>query len=428
MNTIALRAVLTSKALGFLLLVTVCDGRLEAASLNLTWADRSNNENGFLIQRMAPGGILTQIATVGANVMTYTDSNLTSGLNYCYIVRAFNAAGLSDASNAACAVASDTTGDTVPNGNGGNDNSSGGVTNLSNSSSLSLDGVDSHSTRGAVLTGDNLMITGFIISGDSPKTMLIRARGPTLADLSVPDVLHDPFLRVFSGQTVIAQNDNWRDTQEQAIAATGLDPCQPFDVGGSAPTECGRESAVLITLNPGAYTAIVSGVAGETGIGLVEIHEVDNTSSRLVNMSTRGRVGTGDNVMIGGFIIEGSVARTLVLRARGPSLVDFGVNGVLLQDPVLQLYSGQTVIARNVNWQTPDPLCGTGSSSCGAATQITNLGLDPCQPFTPGGSPPTGCSRESAILITLNPGPYTTIVSGVGGASGVALVELYEID
>lgn len=420
---------LHQRVFGFLLLlISICDGRLEAANLTLSWNDNSNSENGFGIERMAPGDILAQIATVGANITSYTDANLTSGLNYCYIVRAFNAAGVSDASNVACAVASEASGSTTPNdtptsaptGNGGTGNiGSGSVTNLSN------DPVDARSTRGAVLTGDNVMIAGFIITGDSAKTMLIRARGPTLADLGVSDVLHDPVLRVFSGQTVLAQNDNWRDTQEQAIAATGLDPCQPFDVGGSTPTECSRESAVLITLNPGAYTAIVSGVAGETGIGLVEIYEVDNTSSRLVNMSTRGRVGTGDNVMIGGFIIEGSAARTLVLRARGPSLTDFGVNGVL-QDPVLQLYSGQTVIARNDNWQTPDPLCGT--ASCGAATQITNLGLDLCQPFTPGGSTPAGCSRESAILITLNPGPYTTIVSGSGGSSGVALVELYEVD
>jgi len=410
-------------ALGFLLvLLSICDTRLEAASLNLSWTDRSDNENGFAIERMAPGGILAQIATVGANITTYTDANLPSGLNYCYIVRAFNAAGVSDASNAVCGVANDASGGITPNGNGGAENdSSGSVTNLSS------DGLDSSSTRGAVLTGDNVMIAGFIISGDSPKTMLIRARGPTLADFGVPDVLRDPFLRIFSGQTLIAQNDNWRDTQEQAVVSTGLDPCRPFDLGGSAPTGCSRESAVLLTLDPGAYTAIVSGVAGETGIGLVEIYEVDNTSSRLVNMSTRGRVGTKDNVMIEGFIIEGSAARTFLLRARGPSLADFGVGGVL-QDPVLQLYSGQTVIARNDDWQTADLVCGTGGSSCGLASQIVNLGLGLCQSFSTGGPAPTGCSRESAILITLNPGAYTAIVSGAGGASGVALVELYEVD
>jgi hypothetical protein len=285
--------------------------------------------------------------------------------------------------------------------------------------------VDGRSTRGAVLTGDNVMIAGFIISGESPKTMLIRARGPTLADLGVPHVMHDPFLRLYSGQTVIAQNDNWRDTQEQAIMTTGLDPCQPFQLGGAMPTDCSRESAILATLNPGAYTGIVSGVAGETGVGLVEVYEVGNTSSRLINMSTRVRVGTQDDVMIGGFIIEGTDRKTLLLRARGPSLADFGVSGTL-PDPVLQLYSGQTVIARNDDWQTVDPLCSTGGLPCGLMNQIQSIGLDPCQPYQSGGAAPTGCSRESAMLVTLNPGPYTMIVSGSGGSAGVALLELFE--
>ncbi|MGN6718799.1 MAG: hypothetical protein ACTHLX_15560 [Candidatus Binatia bacterium] len=410
------------------------DSKLEAATLTLSWSDRSNNEDGFRIERMVSGGILAQVATVSANVTSYTDANLSSGLNYCYVVRAFNSAGTSDASNAACAVAMDsgsgggttqpgTDGGTTQPGTGGGtgNNSSGTITNLSN------DPVDGRSTRGAVLTGDNVMIAGFIISGDAPKTMLIRARGPTLADLGVPHVMHDPFLRLYSGQTVIAQNDNWRDTQEQAISATGLDPCQPFQVGGTVPTDCGLESAVLATLNPGAYTAIVSGIAGETGVGLVEVYEVGNTSSRLVNMSTRVRVGTQDDVMIGGFIIEGTESKTLLLRARGPSLADFGVSGVL-PDPVLQLYSGQTVIARNDDWQAVDPLCSTGGSPCGPISQIQSIGLDPCGAYQSGGAAPTGCSHESAMLVTLNPGPYTMIVSGSGGSAGVALLELFEVN
>jgi hypothetical protein len=410
------------------------DSKLEAATLTLSWSDRSNNEDGFRIERMVSGGILAQVATVSANVTSYTDANLSSGLNYCYVVRAFNSAGTSDASNAACAVAMDsgsgggttqpgTDGGTTQPGTGGGtgNNSSGTITNLSN------DPVDGRSTRGAVLTGDNVMIAGFIISGDAPKMMLIRARGPTLTDLGVPHVMHDPFLRLYSGQTVIAQNDNWRDTQEQAISATGLDPCQPFQVGGTVPTDCGLESAVLATLNPGAYTAIVSGIAGETGVGLVEVYEVGNTSSRLVNMSTRVRVGTQDDVMIGGFIIEGTESKTLLLRARGPSLADFGVSGVL-PDPVLQLYSGQTVIARNDDWQAVDPLCSTGGSPCGPISQIQSIGLDPCGAYQSGGAAPTGCSHESAMLVTLNPGPYTMIVSGSGGSAGVALLELFEVN
>ncbi len=370
---------------------------------------------------MVSGGVLTQVATVGANITSYTDSNLTSGVNYCYVVRAYNSAGVSDASNAACAVAiNGVTGTTQPNiGVNTVNSSSGKITRLSN------DPVDSRSTRGAVLTGDNMMIAGFIISGDSPKTMLIRARGPTLADLGMSDVLQDPFLRIFSSQTLVAQNDNWRDTQEQAILATGLDPCEPIENGGPQPTGCNRESAVLITLTPGAYTAIVSGMAGETGIGLVEVYEIDNTSSRLVNISTRGWVGTEDNTLIGGFVIDGTQSQTLLIRARGPSLADFGINGAL-PDPVMQLYSGQTVIARNNDWQTVDPLCAPAGSPCGPVSQIANLGLDPCEPYHQGGPAPTGCSRESAMLVTLAPGAYTIMVNGAGGSTGVALLEIYD--
>ena len=409
------------------------DGKLQAASLTLSWTDRSSNEDGFRIERMVSGGVLTQLATVSANVTSYADANLTSALNYCYIVRAFNSAGVSDATNVACAVAVDSISTpapgnpppvTTPSPSPSNPTGTGSNDNLT---TLTNDPVDGRSTRGAVLSGDNVMIAGFIISGNSPKTMLIRARGPTLADFGVPHAMRDPFLRLYSGQTVIAQNDNWRDTQEQVILATGLDPCQPFQVGGTMPTDCSRESAILATLNPGAYTAIVSGVAGETGVGLVEVYEVGNTSSRLINMSTRVRVGTQDDVMIGGFIIEGTDSKTLLLRARGPSLADFGVAGVL-PDPILQLYSGQTAIARNDDWQSVDPLCSTGRSPCGPMNQIQSIGLDPCQSYQSAGTAPTGCSRESAMLVTLNPGPYTMIVSGSGGSVGVALLELFEVN
>src|SRR6476620_5287517 len=159
------------------LLLCGYDNKLQAASLTLSWSDKSNNEDGFRIERMVSGGVLAQIAKVGANVTSYSDANLTSGLNYCYVVRAFNSAGVSDASNAACAVALDsgtgggttqpgTDGGTTQPGTGGGtgNNSSGTITNLSN------DPVDGRSTRGVVVTGDNVMIAGFIISGESPKT------------------------------------------------------------------------------------------------------------------------------------------------------------------------------------------------------------------------------------------------------------------
>jgi len=283
------------------------------------------------------------------------------------------------------------------------------------------------STRGLVQTGDNVQIGGFIIGGTDPKTVLIRARGPVLADFGVPGELANPFLQLFSGQTVIAQNDNWQVTDplcgspsvscggETEIIATGLDPC----VGNL--TGCSQESAILVTLPPGPYTAIVSGFGGATGVGLVEVFEVGTSTSRLTNISTRGVVGTGDDVMIGGLIIAGTDPKTVLIRARGPVLTDFGVPGEL-NDPVLQLFSGQTVIAQNDNWQVTDSLCGSPAVSCGGETEIIATGLDPCVGNL------TGCSQESAILITLPPGPYTAIVSGVGGGTGVGLVEVFEVN
>jgi hypothetical protein len=208
---------------------------------------------------------------------------------------------------------------------------------------------------------------------------------------------------------------------------TGLDPCTRNPGQSSSPTNCALESAILITLPPGPYTAIVNGVDGKTGVGLVEVFEADaSTVSELSNISTRGFVQSGDDVMIGGLIIEGSAPATVLIRARGPSMsgAPFFVPGTLA-NPILQLFSGQDVIAQNDNWQDT-PSCN--GFVCGTAAQIAATGLDPCQPNPGQTTSPTGCAQESAILITLPPGAYTAIVSGVGGATGVGLVEAFEMD
>jgi hypothetical protein len=294
------------------------------------------------------------------------------------------------------------------------------------------------SSRVRVLTGDNVMIGGFIIDGLAPMRVLVRSRGPSMAGapFNVPGTLTNPYLRLFSGSTVIAQNDNWQDSPNCSsffcegaaqIVSTGLDPCQPNPGQGGAPANCNLESAILITLPPGGYTAIVTGADGGTGVGLVEVFEADpSTESELSNISTRGFVQTGDNVMIGGLIIEGTANSTVLIRARGPSMAGapFFVAGTLA-NPLLRLFSGSTVIAQNDNWQDA-PACS--GFACGGAAEIAATGLDPCQP-NPGqaGSPP-GCGQESAILITLSPGGYTAIVSGASGETGVGLVEMFEID
>lgn len=245
-------------------------------------------------------------------------------------------------------------------------------------------------TRAPVQTGDNVMIGGFIIGGSSPKKVLITARGPSMTSQGVPGVLANPVLRLYSGQTVIATNDDWgSNTNAAEIAATGFAPSNP------------SESVILATLSPGAYTAIVTGTGGSTGIGIVEAFEVDRPDVPLINIATRAPVLTGDNVMIGGFIIQGSAPQTVVVTARGPSLASQGVPGTLA-NPVLHLYSGQTVIASNDDW---------GTATNASAIQAT--GFAPSSPL------------ESVILITLNPGAYTAIVTGANGATGIGIVEVF---
>ena len=293
------------------------------------------------------------------------------------------------------------------------------------------------STRGVAQAGDNVMIGGFIIEGTAPKTVLIRGRGPSIAGAPffVPGILANPFLRLFSGQTVIAQNDNWQDAPSCSgficggaaqITATGTDPCQPNPGQPSSPPNCTLESAILITLNPGAYTVHLSGLNNETGVGLIEVFDADDiNASQLVNLSTRGVAQAGDNVMIGGFILEGTAAKTVLVRGRGPSMAaaPFFVPGILA-NPFLRLFSGQTVIAQNDNWQDA-PSCS--GFNCGGAAQITATGIDPCRPNPGQPSSPPNCTLESAILITLNPGAYTVHLAGADGASGVGLIEIFQL-
>jgi hypothetical protein len=304
------------------------------------------------------------------------------------------------------------------------------------------------STRAEVLTGNDVLIGGFFIGGDIPKTLVIRGRGPALAQspYNVAGTMSNPFLQIISGSTPIAQNDDWQTTDPLCstsgytcgtpaqITAVNLDPCEPNPGHTTPPPGCAQESAIMITLPPGGYTAILSGVSGGTGVGLIEVYDPDTqTLPKLINISTRGMVLTGDSVMIGGFFIAGGTGnKTILIRGRGPSLsgAPFNISGTL-SNPTLQLYSGSTVIAQNDDWQTTDPLCGSPAVSCGNAAQITataSLGAgDPCQP-NPGQSvPPPGCTQESSVLITLPPGGYTAILSGVGSTTGIGLLEIFEL-
>ncbi|MBE0528261.1 MAG: hypothetical protein IH629_03540, partial [Thermoleophilia bacterium] len=246
------------------------------------------------------------------------------------------------------------------------------------------------STRGPIFTGNDVMIGGFVIGGASPKQVLVTARGPSLAPFGVTGAMANPTLQLFSGQAMIAANDDFGTAPNLAqIQASGVAPTDP------------TESAILATLNPGAYTAIVSGAGGGTGVAIVEVFERDRPDAPLINISTRGQVQTVNNVMIGGFVIQGDAPQTVLITARGPSLAPFGITNALA-NPSLQLFSGQTLIASNDDIGTAPNLA-----------QIQATGVAPTN------------ALESAILVTLNPGAYTAIVSGVGGGMGVGIVEVF---
>ena len=255
------------------------------------------------------------------------------------------------------------------------------------------------STRLAVGTGDDVLIGGFIITGNAPKMVLLRAIGPSLANANPPVVgaLADPMLELHEPGGTVVTNDNWKDSQEQAITDTGIPPGNDL------------ESAILETLAPGAYTAIVSGNNNGTGVALIEAYDLQPESdSKLANISSRGKVETGDDVIIGGFILgpDGLPNAKVVVRAIGPSLVDAGVMGAL-QDPTLELHdSSGNLIASDDNWRED-------------SAQEAELEAD--------GLAPTD-DRESALDVTLAPGAYTAIVSGKDGTTGIGLVEVYDLE
>jgi uncharacterized repeat protein (TIGR01451 family) len=251
------------------------------------------------------------------------------------------------------------------------------------------------STRMRVQAGDNAGIGGFIISGTAPKHVLLRAIGPSITGL--PGVLADPVLELHgpAGFATVT-NNNWRDdpAQQVAIQATGLAPANNL------------ESAIDATLNPGAYTGVVRGNGGTSGIGLVEVYDLSQAVlAKLANISTRALVGTGNDIVIAGFILGNNSGMTsIVLRGIGPSLTAFGVANALA-NPTLELRdSNAALLISNNDWQD-DPV---------QAAQLTAAGLAPTDPL------------ESGIAITLSPDTYTALLAGQSNTTGVGVVEVYD--
>jgi hypothetical protein len=265
------------------------------------------------------------------------------------------------------------------------------------------------STRVSVGTGDNVSIVGFIIKGTQPKKVLIRGLGPTLTQFGVPNVLPNPELELHDARGPIGRNDDWQVTQLGGTITQ--DQVAEIQSTQKAPPDS-SESAIVATLPPGNYTAILRGVGGTTGVGLVEVYDLAPASaSRLTNISTRGFVQTGDNVMIGGMIVVTQPTR-VIIRAIGPSLTPFGITNALV-NPQLELFSGASIVARNDNWQTTQ-IGGMITGSQVSAIQANG--------YAPGNA------NESAIIATLPPGNYTAIVRGVSGTIGTALVEAYMLE
>jgi glucose/arabinose dehydrogenase len=255
------------------------------------------------------------------------------------------------------------------------------------------------SVRGLVGTGSDVLFSGFINSGTAPKKVILRGMGPSLQQLGVTGTLADPFLELHgSDGSLITSNNNWKENSIEAQADITNNQLAPSS---------DAESVIVSALQPGNYTAILKGQGNGTGVGLVEVYDVDRTSaSRLANVSGRASVQTGNNVLFAGFIVGNNIgAAKVVVRGLGPSLVQAGVITPLL-DPTLEVRdSNAALVIANDNWQ----------ENSSQAAQISATGLAPSNP------------AESAVATSLLPGNYTAVVAGKNGGTGIGVVEVYNL-
>ena len=306
--------------------------------------------------------------------------------------------------NASAAVGSYTC---VATNAGGNVTSNAATVSLTSTTDLGR--LINISCRAQVGTGGNILIAGFVVGGQGTsgsEPLLVRGSGPALAAFGVGGTLPDPQLQLYSGNNVLGTNNGWGGSSSISSAAAAVGA-----FGWSSTTS--HDSALVENLQTGPYTAQIAGQGGDTGVALVEVYDATPagtytpSSPRLVNISTRVQVGSGGGILIAGFVIGGSSARTVLIRASGPALAAFGVPGTL-PDPKLALYSGSTLLDSNFGW-------GGDSSISNTAASVGAFGWS------------SSTSNDSAILVTLPPGPYTAQIAGASGDTGVALIEVYEV-
>ena len=275
-----------------------------------------------------------------------------------------------------------------------------------NSTALATQRLTNLSTRATAGTEDRAAIVGFVIAGLESKSVLVRAIGPALRDFGVPTALAAPRLDLMRGTTTLATNTGWGSAANATeILSTSA------RVGAFPLTATSADSVILTTLAPGNYTALVSATGTTAGPALVEVYDVSGGSllQKLSNLSTRAVAGTGDNTLIAGVVVTGSVPKRVLLRAAGPSLAQFGLTGTLAR-PQLAIFSGATPLATNSGWSTsPD-----SSAIAEAALRVGAFAF------------PVG-SADAALVINLAPGAYTAQVTGVNSTTGLALVEIYEV-
>ncbi len=354
----------------FLLALLLCAGSAFAADVTATFYWDRNTEPDIAGYRLHYGPIenpytqVIDVQTTSANI-----ANLVSGTSYLVAVSAYNTEGVESAYSSPIAYVATAS----PPG----------------PQQVTLDNI---SSRVSVQSGDNVMIGGFIVQGSTPKTMALRALGPSLENEGVTGVLSDPILDLRDATgALIATNDSWNQADAESLTAFGL-----------APTDS-REAALIVTLPAGTYSAVVHGKGSHRGVALFELYNLDHTQGSVANISTRGLVQTGDQVMIGGFIVGGTTPTKVIVRAIGPSLAAAGVSDALL-DPTIELYDSEgTLLAANDNWRSDQ------------ATAIVASTI-----------PPTD-DREAAIVRTLAPGAYSAIVRGANNTTGVALFEAYSL-
>lgn len=356
---------------------------IDPAAAELTWNSATGATGGYVVQRRSSeSDVWTTLAQLPAGQTRYTDSGVPTGARLLYRVQSIGGSSRS----------AFTAGTLAPAALGA---AFARLINLS--------------TRARVGSDSEVLIAGFHVDGTEPRPVIIRAVGPALlaVDPNFPDPLGDPVIEIFDGGSrSLARNDNWSDGGAASTLTAAFSSVGAFPFPAAS-----RDAAVRLTLPPGDYTAVISGTGGSTGTALAEVYEETSTgNSRLTNLSSRTSVRVGSEVMIAGFVVQGARPARVLIRAIGPGLAAFGVSGTLV-NPQLTVHAGSTQLAANDNWGANPDAANLRSTAAAIGAFALLEG-----------------SADAALLLTLEPGNYSATVSGVNNTSGVALVEVYQVD